>query len=202
MVCEMTISKAGNISSYQFMEGIIHSHARLTYNKVWTMLKPDGGEEQQAWREHYSNVLPHVENLYALYKVLRKRREARGAMDFDSVETRIIFDAERKIQQIVPVVRNEAHMLIEECMLAANVCAADFFDRSVPIFLWRMKIDECFVILPAIIRWGFHGLFILKAQSCRISVSDDSTVCGTLFTFLFCAGVASKYIFEGGASYY
>lgn len=138
MVCEMTISKAGNISSYQFMEGIIHSHARLTYNKVWAMLNPEAGEEQQTWRAHYSNVVPHVDNLYALYKVLRKRREERGAMDFDSVETRIIFDAERKIQQIVPVTRNAAHMLIEECMLAANVCAADFFDRYKIPALYRV----------------------------------------------------------------
>lgn len=138
MVCEMTISKAGNISSYQFMEGIIHSHARLTYNKVWAMLNPEGGEEQQTWREHYKDVVPHVDNLFGLYKVLRKRREERGAMDFDSVETRIIFDSERKIQQIVPVTRNPAHMLIEECMLAANVCAADFFDRYKIPALYRV----------------------------------------------------------------
>ncbi len=138
MVCEMTISKAGNISGYQFMEGIIHSHARLTYNKVWTMLNPDGGEERDTWREHYREVVPHLENLYALYQLLRSKREERGAMDFDSVETRIVFDSQRKIQQIVPVTRNEAHMLIEECMLAANVCAADFFERYKVPALYRV----------------------------------------------------------------
>lgn len=138
MVCEMTISKAGNISGYQFMEGIIHSHARLTYNKVWTMLNPDGGEERDTWREHYRDVVPHLENLYALFQLLRRKREDRGAMDFDSVETRIVFDSQRKIQQIVPVTRNEAHMLIEECMLAANVCAADFFERYKVPALYRV----------------------------------------------------------------
>ena len=138
MVCEITISKAGNISGYQFMEGIIHSHARLTYNKVWTMLNPDGGDERDTWREHYRDVVPHLEDLYALFLLLRSKREERGAMDFDSVETRIVFDSQRKIQQIVPVTRNEAHMLIEECMLAANVCAADFFERYKVPALYRV----------------------------------------------------------------
>lgn len=133
MVCEMTISKAGRISGYHFMEGIIHSHARLTYNKVWKMLEQPMTDEGLTWREHYRDVVPHVDNLYSLFQLLREKREERGAMDFDSVETRIVFDSERKIQEIVPVQRNAAHMLIEECMLAANVCAADFLDRySVP----------------------------------------------------------------------
>ncbi len=129
MVCEITISAAGKLSGYKFMEGLIHSHARLTYNKVWDMLQKPLTEDGKAWRKHYRPIVPHLENLYKLFKLLRKTREQRGAMDFDSVETRIVFDAERKIQEIVPTERNEAHMLIEECMLAANVCAADFFQR-------------------------------------------------------------------------
>ncbi len=129
MVCEMTISKNGRLSGYKFMEGVIHSHARLTYNKVWQMLEQPISEEGKSWRKHYQPIVPHLENLYTLFKLLRQMREQRGAMDFDSVETRIIFDAERKIQQIVPTSRNDAHMLIEECMLAANVCTADFFER-------------------------------------------------------------------------
>lgn len=129
MVCEITISKNGRLSGYKFMEGVIHSHARLTYNKVWQMLQRPLTEDGKAWRKHYRAVVPHIENLYSLFKLLREMREQRGAMDFDSVETRIVFDAERKIQQIVPTSRNDAHMLIEECMLAANVCAADFFQR-------------------------------------------------------------------------
>lgn len=139
MVCEMTISKAGRISGYKFMEGIIHSHARLTYNKVWDMINPDADKEIQAqWREHYADVVPHVDELYRLFHILREQREVRGAMDFDSVETRIVFDAERKIQEIVPTERHHAHMLIEECMLAANVCAADFFTRYEIPALYRV----------------------------------------------------------------
>ncbi|MEN9464987.1 MAG: ribonuclease [Pseudomonadota bacterium] len=137
MVCEITISKAGNISSYQFMEGVIHSHARLTYNKVWSMLDPVS-EQHVPLREHYQAIVPHVDVLYGLFKQLRIRREARGAMDFDSVETRIIFDSERKIQKIIPTERNEAHMLIEECMLAANVCAADILERYKVPTLYRV----------------------------------------------------------------
>ena len=139
MVCEMTISKAGRVSSYQFMEGVIHSHARLTYNKVWDMINPDGDPEVQGqWREHYADVVPHVDELYRLFGILRQQREVRGAMDFDSVETRIVFDSERKIQEIVPTERNHAHMLIEECMLSANVCAADFFSRYEIPALYRV----------------------------------------------------------------
>lgn len=129
MVCEMTISKAGNISGYRFMEAIIHSHARLTYNKVWQMLKPQEFADGERWRQHYQLLVPQIEHLYELFKLLRQKREARGAMDFDSVETRIVFDAERKIQEIVPTERNDAHMLIEECMLAANVCSANFLAK-------------------------------------------------------------------------
>lgn len=139
LVCEMTISKAGNISGYQFMEALIHSHARLTYNQVWAMVNPQGDvDEQQTWRSQYADVVADVDVLYGLFKRLRERREARGALDFDSVETRIVFDAQRKIQQIVPVQRNEAHMLIEECMLAANLCAANFYERYKLPILYRV----------------------------------------------------------------
>lgn len=129
LVCEMTISQAGKVSGYQFMEAVIHSHARLTYNKVWLMLQQPYSDEGLAWRQHYEAIVPHIENLYGLFQLLRSKREERGAMDFDSVETRIQFDSERKIQEIVPTERNDAHMLIEECMLAANVCAAAFLQK-------------------------------------------------------------------------
>lgn len=138
MVCEMTISKAGNISSYQFMEGIIHSQARLTYDKVWSMVNPEGEEEQALWRKQYANVVADIDVLYGLYLKLRERREARGALDFESTETRIIFDADRKIQRIIPTTRNAAHMLIEECMLAANQCAANILLRYKIPSLYRV----------------------------------------------------------------
>lgn len=138
MVCEMTISKAGNISGYKFMEAVIHSHARLTYNQVWAMVQKEPSDEKTTWRKQYAEVVTHVDELYRLFKLLRQRREARGALDFDSTETRIVFDSQRKIQQIVPVERNEAHMLIEECMLAANVCAANFYQRYKLPILYRV----------------------------------------------------------------
>lgn len=134
----MTISKAGNISGYKFMEAVIHSHARLTYNQVWAMVQNEPSDEKTTWRKQYAEVVTHVDELYRLFKLLRQRREARGALDFDSTETRIVFDSQRKIQQIVPVERNEAHMLIEECMLAANVCAANFYQRYKLPILYRV----------------------------------------------------------------
>lgn len=129
LVCEMTVSAAGRISSYKFMQALIHSHARLTYNLVWDMLQSPVTEKGEYWRGEYAHIVEHIDDLYQLYGLLRARREERGAMDFDSVETRIVFDAQRKIQEILPVHRNPAHMLIEECMLAANVCAADIVAR-------------------------------------------------------------------------
>ena len=138
LVCEITISKAGNLSGYRFMEAVIHSHARMTYNQVWAMVNNEDSDEKTTWRQQYAELTPHIDVLYTLFKQLRSRREARGALDFDSIETRIVFDAQRKIQQIVPTERNEAHMLIEECMLAANQCAANFYQRYKLPILYRV----------------------------------------------------------------
>lgn len=121
MVCDMEISTAGNIKAYRFYKAVIHSHARLTYDQVWDWLsgaaKPDGKQ---------AALMPHLTALDRLFRVLLKARARRGAIDFGSSETRILFDDQGKIAAIVPVVRNDAHRIIEECMLAANVCAADF----------------------------------------------------------------------------
>lgn len=126
MVCDMNISLAGRVTAYKFYEGVMHSKARLTYTKVSALLEePDSDLAKQVVKEH-GHVVEPVKRLHELFKVLRATREKRGALDFDSNETRIIFSADRKIDKIVPVTRNQAHMLIEECMLAANVCAADF----------------------------------------------------------------------------
>ncbi len=102
------------------------SHARLTYTEVAKMLV-DG---DQALAEKYKALMPHLRELYALYKVMRVSREQRGAMDFDTQETRIIFGKERKIEKIVPVVRNDAHKLIEEFMITANRAAARFLNAK------------------------------------------------------------------------
>lgn len=129
MVCEVTISEKGKMSGYKFFEAVIHSHARLTYDLVWEMLQKPMTDDGKKWRKHYRPIVPHLETMYGLYKVLRKGRTKRGAIDFETVETKIEFDSQRKISQIVPTTRNDAHMIIEECMLMANVCAADFLSR-------------------------------------------------------------------------
>ncbi len=122
MVCELYIGVDGEIQRSRFFEGVMRSHARLTYNQVNAMLV-EGDTELGA---EYAAVLPHLHELYALYQVLHKSRAKRGAIDFDSTETRIIFNQEQKVERIIPVERNDAHRLIEECMLAANVAAARF----------------------------------------------------------------------------
>ena len=116
MVCDMTITYAGNVKEYCFYPAVMRSHARLTYTQVWQWL--EGGGDY-----------PHkeqLETLHKLFHILQNKRHKRGAMEFETVETQMLFDDKGKIERIVPVVRNDAHKLIEECMLAANVCAADF----------------------------------------------------------------------------
>ncbi|MDH0897255.1 MULTISPECIES: ribonuclease R [unclassified Pseudomonas] len=133
MVCEMSMSKSGELVDYQFYEAVIHSHARLTYNKVSYMLEQPKSSEGKALRDEYKAVLPHLKELYSLYKVLLAARHERGAIDFETQETRIVFGAGRKIAEIRPTQRNDAHKLIEECMLAANVATARFMlDHSMP----------------------------------------------------------------------
>ncbi|MBA6411588.1 ribonuclease R [Parahaliea sp. F7430] len=124
MVCEMELSRSGNLVRYRFFEAIIHSHARLTYNQVAAAIE-DGEHEDIA-----PAIVSDLQRLQKLYTVLRGARDKRGAIDFDTVETRIIFNEQRKIEAIVPVKRNDAHKLIEECMLCANVAAARFFEEQ------------------------------------------------------------------------
>ncbi|QEW07797.1 ribonuclease R [Nitrincola iocasae] len=139
MVCEMNITRAGKLSDYSFYEAVINSKARLTYNKVATILGLLGeAEDQQALRSEFGPVVPHLEVLHGLYKKLRMAREERGAIDFDTVETRIEFGPERKIERIVPVHRNDAHKMIEECMLCANVATARFLEKYKQPALYRI----------------------------------------------------------------
>ena len=116
MVCDMVFTYAGNLKSYRFYPAVMRSHARLTYTQVWDWIQ-NGSDNP---------LKPHIDTLYKLYQILLKKRHQRGAMEFETTETEMIFDKHGKIKRIVPVVRNEAHRLIEECMLAANVCAAEF----------------------------------------------------------------------------
>ncbi len=134
MVCDMRISARGDIEQYRFYPSVMYSHARLTYNQVAAMLaNPKGPEAHQ-----YAKVLPHVQNLHKLFQVLLHAREKRGAIDFETIETQMIFNDQGKIERIEPVVRNDAHKLIEECMLAANVCAAAFLQEHKHTVLYRV----------------------------------------------------------------
>ncbi len=134
MVCDMTVTAAGEVREYRFYEGVMYSHARLTYNQVAAALydkDPDTRAELKA-------LVPHLENLDKLFRVLLTARAQRGAIDFETTETRMIFDDNGKIERIVPEVRNDAHRLIEECMLAANVCASDFLQSRQQPALYRV----------------------------------------------------------------
>lgn len=133
MVCEMSISASGKLQGYQFYEAVMNSHARLTYNKVWAILEGD----PQLFKR-YSDHVSHLQNLYKLYKVLKKSRAERGAIEFETQETKFIFNAERKIDHIVPVVRNDAHKIIEECMIMANVAAANMLQSNKAEALYRV----------------------------------------------------------------
>jgi ribonuclease R len=121
LVCKMTVTSAGVLQDYQFMEAVFHSHARLTYTQVAAMLAEKEAANDSV-RQKYAAIVQHIDELYALYQVLLGKRKQRGAIEFETQETRILFDANKKIEKIIPVVRNDAHRLIEECMLAANTC--------------------------------------------------------------------------------
>jgi ribonuclease R len=125
MVCEMVVTPAGEVARYEFYPSVMRSQARLTYTEVWEKISSGKAPE-------------NLQRLYEVFKVLQKGRERRGAIDFDTVETRMLFDAKGKIERIVQEQRNDAHRLIEECMLAANVCAGNFIaEREHPV-LYRV----------------------------------------------------------------
>jgi len=135
LVCDMVIGPRGHIRAYQFYEAVMHSAARLTYDEVWSMLSGGAAPALPAPR---AALLPHLRNLHELYRALAAARQARGAIDFETVETKIVCDPAGRIERIVPSQRNDAHRLIEECMLAANVCTADFMRRSRHPGLYRV----------------------------------------------------------------
>jgi ribonuclease R len=132
MVAEMAINREGKITRSRFYRAVIHSHARLTYTQVGSWLDEGASDEPHA------SLWPMVEALYDLYHILLVTRKTRGAMDFETTETRIEFDEHKKIKFIVPVTRNDAHKLIEECMLAANVATARFLERAKIPTLYRV----------------------------------------------------------------
>ncbi len=125
MVCEVVIDTEGEMISYQFMSAVMHSAARLTYTNMAKMVV----DKNPGLRKRYARIIDHLDDLYSLYKAMRKARERRGSIDFETQETQIIFGKDRKIESIKPTERNDAHKIIEECMINANVCAAHFLKR-------------------------------------------------------------------------
>ncbi|MCK4587584.1 MAG: VacB/RNase II family 3'-5' exoribonuclease, partial [Gammaproteobacteria bacterium] len=133
MVCEMIVGSNGKVKSHRFFEGLMRSHARLTYDQVAAMLDGD-----VSLREEFSAVLPHLEDLHKLYRIFDRRRKGRGAIEFETTETTIVFGEGKKIDRIVPLVRNDAHKMIEECMISANVEAAKFLAANEMPTLYRI----------------------------------------------------------------
>lgn len=134
MVAELSIDHAGKTTRSKFYRAVIRSAARLTYHQVWEAL----GEQRAAVRKRLSAVLPHLEHLYALYQVLAQARHQRGALDFGENEVKIAFGEDGQIERIDPYERNDAHKLIEECMIAANVAAARYLSRQRVPALYRV----------------------------------------------------------------
>ncbi len=136
LVADMVINDEGVVEAYQFYPAVMHSQARFTYTEVWSILSNPEFAAQLPSRR--AALVPHLQDAYALFRVLAASRATRGAIDFETTETSIVCNAVGKIEQIVPRTRNDAHKLIEECMLAANVCAADFMLRAKHLGLFRV----------------------------------------------------------------
>ncbi|MBP5990412.1 MAG: ribonuclease R [Piscinibacter sp.] len=134
MVCDMLIGADGEVHAYQFFPALICSHARFTYTEVAAILANTRGPEAA----RRSELVPHLLHLHEVYRALLKQRVQRGAMDFETTETQIVCDENGRIEKIVPRTRNDAHRLIEEAMLAANVCSADFIARAKHPSLYRV----------------------------------------------------------------
>lgn len=134
MICDMQVDGAGIVKQYKFYPSVMRSKARMTYNQVFEILQNPQGELAQ----EYAWLMPYLQHLNSVYKLLQTQREKRGAIEFESSETVMIFNDNGKIERIEPSTRNEAHKLIEECMLAANVCAAEFLAKHEHPALYRV----------------------------------------------------------------
>jgi len=164
MVCEMEISADGKMTGFNFYEAVIHSHGRMTYTEVADILQTAANETlekvQKKLRAKHKPLVQHFESLYSLYKSLRTSRENDGAMDFESSETRIVFGKDQKIKEIIPVERTDAHRLIEECMLCANVAAARLLEKNEIPTLFRThegpNLDKLKNVREFLIELGLH----------------------------------------------
>lgn len=162
LVCEMQINQSGHLISYCFSEAVIQSHARLTYQQVNTLLTDSETELGNKLNRQYAKLEPQLQSLYKLYGALRSARIKRGAIDFDSNESTFQFDQQNKVIGISPVLRNDAHKLIEECMLCANVATAQF--------LTKMK-------LPSLFR-NHHGPKAEKLKVLRLYLAEKGLTLG------------------------
>ncbi|WP_132501617.1 ribonuclease R [Nicoletella semolina] len=133
LVAEMKVSESGELKNYQFYEAVMNSHARLTYTKVAKILEGD-----EALRERYHALVPHLENLSAMFDVLLTARQTRGAIEFETIENQFIFNPQGRIERIEPIIRNKAHKIIEECMILANIAAARFVEQADEAALFRI----------------------------------------------------------------
>lgn len=133
MVCEIKLSDKGVMKDYQFYEAVMNSHARLTYTKVARILE---GDEELI--ERYQELVPHLQELHNMYNKLLEARHQRGAIDFETIESKFIFNEMGRIESIEQVVRNDAHKIIEECMIMANIAAANFMERHQEPALYRI----------------------------------------------------------------
>ena len=134
MVCDMSIDASGKLEKTKFYDAVMYSHARMTYNEVHDMISNKDSE----YRETYKDLVKNIEDLNDLYQTLKVARAERGALEFDTTETTMVFDDERKIKEIVPIFRNEAHKVIEECMLMANVATARYLKWHKLPMLYRV----------------------------------------------------------------
>jgi len=164
MVCDMLIDGDGAITAYQFYPGVICSQARLTYTEVAAILANTRGPEAQ----RRDALAPHLIHLHEAYRALLKHRGNRGAVDFETTETQIVCDENGRIERIEPRKRNEAHRLIEEAMLAANVCAAEFISEHGHPALYR--VHEGPTTEKRITLQNY-----LKAMGLGVTLSDDPT---------------------------
>ncbi len=137
MVCEMSISARGRLGKFEFFEGVMRSSARLTYTRVAALFE----HGVDAVRSSDPEIVPlaaRLLELRELYEALRQNRVQRGAVDFESTESRIVLGEDGRVAEIIPVHRNDAHRLIEECMITANVAAARFFEKHKLPALYRV----------------------------------------------------------------
>ncbi|MDP3709531.1 MAG: ribonuclease R, partial [Polaromonas sp.] len=164
MVCDMLVNAKGEVHAYQFYPAVMFSHARFTYTEVAAILANTRGPEALQRKE----LVPHLLDLHEVYQVLLKERSVRGAVDFETTETQIVCDDAGRIEKIVPRTRNVAHRIVEESMLAANVCSADYIAQSKHIGLFRVHEG------PTLEKKEMLRTY-LKTAGVGMTISDDPT---------------------------